>query len=160
ALCVLRSALAPEFAILNFIMRSRRASINPSSGFSYLFHLLLQILLPFALFVLVRIHFVQLAFILIVLSKWRMFAVRPRFWAANIRANSVDIMVGFSLLTLMLQTDSVTWQGVWAVAFAAWLIAIKPRASLFMTAIQAGIAYLLALSALYKAWTAGPLIGL
>jgi hypothetical protein len=141
-------------------MRSRRASIIPASGFSYFFHLLLQVLLPFALFVLVRIHFVQLAFILIVLSKWRMFAVRPRFWAANIRANSVDMLVGFSILTLMLQTDSIMWQGAWAVAFAAWLIIIKPRTTLFMTAVQAGVAYLLALSALYKAWSSGPLVGL
>jgi len=141
-------------------MRPLSAKIKPASGFSYLFHLALLILLPFALFVLVRIHFVQLAFILIVLSKWRMFAVRPRFWAANIRANSVDIMVGVSLLALMLQSDSALWQGVWAAAYAVWLIAVKPRTSLLMTAVQAGIGFLAGLSALYVAWPGGPLVGL
>jgi len=70
------------------------------------------------------------------------------------------MIVGFSALTLMLQTDSALWQAVWAVAYAAWLIAIKPRSSLFMTAIQAAIGFLVGLSALYISWSDGPLIGL
>ncbi|HEY1835792.1 MAG TPA: hypothetical protein VGG13_03145 [Candidatus Saccharimonadales bacterium] len=141
-------------------MRPFVAKIKPASGFSYLLHLALLAVLPFALFVLVRINFVQLAFILILLSKWRMFAVRPRFWAANLRANSVDIMVGLSALTLMLQSSSALWQGVCAVAYAAWLIVIKPQTSLFMTATQAAIGFLAGLSALYVSWSAGPLYGL
>lgn len=148
------------FAILDTEMRPFVAKIKPASGFSYLLHLALLVVLPFALFVLVRIHFVQLAFILILLSKWRMFAVRPRFWAANMRANSVDIIVGLSALTLMLQSGSALWQGVWAVAYAAWLIVIKPQTSLFMTAVQAAIGFLAGLSALYAAWSDGPLYGL
>ena len=141
-------------------MKPLVAKIKPASGFSYFTHLVLLVLLPFALFVLVRIHFVQLAFILILLSKWRMFAVRPRFWVANARANSVDIIVGLSALTLMLQSNSLLWQGVWAVAYAFWLIALKPGSSLFMTALQAAVGMLAGLSALYVAWSDGPLYGL
>jgi hypothetical protein len=141
-------------------MRPFVTKIKPATGFSYITHLTLLVLLPVALFVLVRVYFIQLAFILILLSKWRMFAVRPRFWAANVRANSVDMIVGFSALTLMLQTSSALWQAVWAVAYAAWLIAVKPRSSLFMTAVQAAIGFLAGLSALYISWSDGPLIGL
>lgn len=141
-------------------MRPIVAKIKPVTGFSYFLHLVLLALLPFALFVLVRIHFIQLAFILIVLSKWRMFAVRPRFWVANIRANSVDIIVGLSALTLMLQSGSLLWQAVWAVAYAVWLIFLKPQSSLFMTAVQAAVGFLAGLSALYIAWSDGPLYGM
>lgn len=141
-------------------MRPLVAKIKPASGFSYLTHLALLALLPFVLFVLVRIHFIQLAFILILLSKWRMFAVRPRFWVANIRANSVDMIVGLAALTLMLQSNSLLWQAVWAVAYAVWLIMLKPRSSLLMTAVQAAVGFLAGLSALYVAWSDGPLYGL
>ena len=141
-------------------MRPLVAKLKPVSGFSYFLHLVLLALLPFALFVLVRIHFIQLAFILILLSKWRMFAVRPRFWLANIRANSVDIIVGLSALILMLQSGSLLWQAIWAVAYAVWLIVLKPQSSLFMTAVQAAVAFLAGLSALFVAWADGPLYGL
>src|SRR5215469_13837863 len=141
-------------------MRPLVAKIKPASGFSYLTHLALLALLPFALFILVRIHFIQLAFILILLRKWRMFAVRPRFWPANIRANATDMIVGFSLLALMVQSDTALWQSLWAIAYAFWLIVIKPGSSIIMTSAQAGIGFLLGLSALYLGWGAGPLYGL
>lgn len=89
-----------------------------------------------------------------------MFAVRPRFWPANIRANATDMIVGFSLLALMVQSDTALWQSLWAIAYALWLIFIKPGSSIIMTSVQAGIGFLLGLSALYLGWGAGPLYGL
>lgn len=89
-----------------------------------------------------------------------MFAVRPRFWPANIRANATDMIVGFSLLALMVQSDTALWQSLWAIAYALWLIVIKPGSSIIMTSAQAGIGFLLGLSALYLGWGAGPLYGL
>ncbi len=77
-------------------MRLLLRKIKPANGFSHFFHLGLLIILPAVIFVLVRLSFVQLALSIIVLSKWRMFAVRPRFWLANIRANAVDLIVGLS----------------------------------------------------------------
>ncbi len=131
--------------------------LKPANGFSYVVHLGLLVLLPLALFVLVRMHFIQLAFILILLSKWRMFAVRPRFWPANIRANSVDMIVGFSVLLLMTHSDMAFWQGVWAALYAVWLIAIKPGSSILMTSIQAGIGFLAGLIALFHTAASGAL---
>ena len=71
------------------MIRPLLSKIKPVTGFAYLLHLGLLLLLPLIVFVLVRLNFVVLALIIIVLSKWRMFAVRPRFWPANIRANAV-----------------------------------------------------------------------
>ena len=112
-------------------------------------------------FVLVRLNFVQLALAVVVLSKWRMFAVRPRFWPANIRANAVDLMVGLSLVIFMIHSGSLLLQTVWALLYAVWLLAIKPRTSLAMVTFQAFLGQLSALMALYLTWGAdGPIWGL
>ena len=61
-------------------MRSLPAKIKPTKGFSHVFYITLNILLPILAYILVRIDFVGLAIGLVLLSKWRMFAVRPRYW--------------------------------------------------------------------------------
>jgi len=141
-------------------MRPLIAKIKPASGFSRFFHLGFNIFLPILVFVLVRMSFVQLAFVVILLSKWRMLAVRPRFWLVNIRANAVDIMVGVSLLLFMSHTGSQLIQALWAVAYIGWLVYIKPGSTLLFSSIQAMIAMLCGLMALFLSWGAGPLYGL
>lgn len=42
-----------------------------------------------------------LAVILVILSKWRVLAVQPRFWLPNIKANLVDIIVGVSTVVFL-----------------------------------------------------------
>lgn len=123
-------------------------------------HLVLVVLLPIMVFVLVRVEFVQLAFSVVLLSKWRMLAVRPRFWPANIRANSVDIMVGLSIVVFMAHTDSAMLQLVFAVLYAVWLLVIKPASNMVMISAQAFVGQLCGLMALFLAWSAGPLYGL
>src|SRR5687768_11008218 len=93
------------------------AKIKPKKGFSYFFHLALNILLPILLVVLVRQGFFNQALILILLSKWRMFSLRPRHWAANIRANSVDLIIGISLLVFIAESNAGSWQVLWAVLY-------------------------------------------
>ena len=133
------------------------AKIKPVRGISTLLHYGLLFLFPVLLFILVRLDFVPLAFIVVGLSKWRMFAVRPRFWMANIRANSVDIIVGSSALIFMTQTTSVLWQFIWAMTYALWLILIKPGSTVFMTSLQSAVGFLIGLMALYIAWPDAPL---
>lgn len=89
-----------------------------------------------------------------------MFAVRPRFWAANIRANSVDLMVGISIVLFMSHGSSVTYRLLWTAVYAAWLLFIKPASQTLMIGLQAFIGQLFALSALYLAWASGPIYGL
>lgn len=138
-------------------MRPLIAKIKPASGFSRVVHISFNVLLPLMVFVLVRINFVQLALIIILLSKWRMLAVRPRFWPANIRANAVDIMVSVSLLLFMANSTDQWWQLAWAAVYGVWLIVIKPASSSAMVSLQAMIALLCGLMALSVSWDAIPL---
>lgn len=141
-------------------MRPLIAKIKPATGFSRVVHISFNLLLPLMVFILVRIEFVQPALIIILLSKWRMLAVRPRFWPANIRANAIDIMVSVSLLLFMASADSQIWQLAWAVAYGFWLIVIKPASSAFMISLQAMIGMLCGLMAVSAVWVSAPLYGL
>src|SRR3954470_18205297 len=118
-------------------MRQLVAKIKPASGFSRLAHGCLNVLLALLVLVLVRIDFVQLALAIILLSKWRMLVVRPRFWPANFRANAVDIIVGVSLLVFMVQSDTQWLQLLWAATYAVWLLVIKPTSGALMVSFQA-----------------------
>jgi len=140
-------------------MRSTLRNLKPASGISHFLHLGLVLVLPVVVFVLVRLNFVQLALSIIVLSKWRMFAVRPRFWAANVRANAIDLMVGLSIVLFMTHS-SLLLQAVWAVLYGVWLLAIKPGSSVTLVTSQAFIGQFTALSALYLIWADGPVYGL
>lgn len=141
-------------------MRPLITKIKPVNGFSGIAHVGLNILLPLVVFVLVRINFVQLALAVILLSKWRMFAVRPRFWAANIRANAVDIIVSISLLLFMVHSGSQLMQFIWAAIYGVWLVGVKPASNAFMVSIQAVAGLVCGLMALFLAWGGGPLYGL
>jgi hypothetical protein len=133
-------------------MRPLINKLTPSRGFGHAFYFVYNALLPILVFLLVRTNFVQLALSLILLSKWRMLAVRPRFWAVNIRANAIDIIIGVSVLAFMTATGSELLQFTWAVLWAAWLIVIKPRADTFWVSLQALIGFAAGLSALFLTW--------
>ncbi len=123
--------------------------IKPGGGFSHIFHVSLLAVLPVLLLILVSLDFATLALGLVVLSKWRMFAVKPRFWLVNIRANLVDLLVGFSVVLFMAHDTTFTWQIAWTVGYTIWLTVIKPGSTIFMNALQAMIALLLSMMALY-----------
>lgn len=141
---------------MNLIPRS----LKPTSGMAHFLHLSLVLVLPAAVFVLVYLNFVPLALSIVVLSKWRMFAVRPRFWAANVRANAIDLMVGLSVVLFIMQAAGLIPQIIWAVLYGIWLLAIKPGSSATMITAQAFIGQFTALSALYLTWADGPVWGL
>jgi len=141
-------------------MRPILLKIKPTSGFSYFLHLALVLILPVAVYILVALNFVQLALSIIVLSKWRMLAVKPRFWAANIRANAIDLMVGLSVVVFMTHSASVPVRLGWALLYAIWLLVIKPASGILMVTAQAFTGQLFALMALYLAWASGPVWGL
>jgi hypothetical protein len=128
------------------------AKIKPAAGFSRIVHFLLLITLPLIVFVFVRLRFNELAALLILLSKWRMLAVKPRHWPANIRANGVDIAVSMSFLVFMIQSSSQMMQLVWVALFIIWLTIIKPRSDQISVALQAFAAQALGLSAILSQW--------
>lgn len=141
-------------------MRPILTKLRPKNGISYFLHLGLVLVLPAAVFVLIQLNFVQLALSIVVLSKWRMFAVRPRFWPANIRANSVDLMVGLSIVLFMAQSGSTMVELMWVALYALWLVVIKPASGIPMITVQAFIAQLAALSALFLTWADAPIFAL
>lgn len=137
-------------------MKSIASIIKPKNGFSNIFHILLMVLLPILMFVLVRIKLAPVAGVLILLSKWRMFAVRPRYWPANIRANAVDLIVGLSILVFMTNTSAASWQLVWSIVYGLWLTVLKPGSSLLSVSLQAAVGQLFGLTAVFMALGAAP----
>ncbi len=131
--------------------------IKPIQGFSHYFHLGFNVILPIAVYILVRISFVSVAIFLILLSKWRIFAVQPRYWLANVIASGIDLLVGISLVMFMASTSSGWLQFFWAIAYGAWLIQLKPRSDVLSVSAQAMIGQLLGLAVLYLKFGDAPL---
>ncbi len=126
---------ATDSKMVKFIVSKMR----PGRGFSHAFHLSFLAILPIVLFGLVRLDFNLLALIVLLLSKWRMFALHPRHWIAHVRTNAVDIIVGLSLLTFLIDTSSIIVQILWVVLFELWLLVLKPRSDTGSVALQAMI---------------------
>jgi hypothetical protein len=138
---------------------STRNRLRPSQGFAHFFHLGIVALLPPIVFVLVRLDLVGVALAVILLSKWRIFAVRPRHWLAHLRTNAVDIIFSLSVLAFMSNTFSMSAQLVWLVVFEIWVLYIKPGTSPLLVSVQALIAQLVGLVALFVAFEEAPLGG-
>ncbi len=130
-------------------MRLKRKLKKPKSGLAQVVHTALLIALPVFMYVFVRIDFPQAALALILLSKWRMFAVKPRHWTANIRANAVDLTVGIGTLIFMVHGATQAWLLAWALFYGIWLLFIKPSSSMPMVTLQAALGQTIGLMALY-----------
>jgi hypothetical protein len=82
-------------------------------------------------------------------SKWRIFAVRPRYWIANIKSNMVDIIVGLSLVVLLYAASGAVYvQIAMTILYAGWLLFVKARSKRIFVALQAGVAVFLGITAL------------
>lgn len=125
---------------------------KPQGGFGKLIHSLGLVLLPTVLYILARVDFTELAIAVILLSKWRIFAVRPRYWLAHLRSNSIDIFVGLSAVLLMSSSNRAITHLVLAGLYAIWLIVIKPRSSLVWVSLQALIGQTVSLFTIYSTW--------
>lgn len=137
--------------------------IKPKAGFAHFAHIALVSLLPALVFVLVRLHFAEIAVAIILLGKWRMFAVKPRHWPANVRANGVDIIVGLSVVVFMTHSGSQLVQLLWALLYGIWLLAVKPQSGALGVSVQALAGQTVGLAALFINWGDAPayaLIGL
>lgn len=138
-------------------MRQVLARIKPVTGFSHTVYIGLTALLPALMYVFIRLGIPQLALALVLLSKWRMFAVKPRHWLANVRVNGVDLVVGLSVLIFMIQSDTALWQLVWAGTYALWQLVLKPRSGTLAVSTQAIVGQLAGLMALFLAFGDAPI---
>lgn len=122
-----------------FIRKSRNA-------ISSLMHVILNLLLAVvSIGATVVTGSYLIGLVLIVVSKWRVFAVNHRYWLLNLRSSLVDFIVGvsFVLLAYAAGTTFLPVHFVLMISYAVWLIFIKPRSSSRFAVIQALIAVLL-----------------
>lgn len=106
-----------------FIRKSRNAVSN-------FLHALLNILLGVgSVFATIVSGSWIIGFILVLLSKWRMFAVRPHYLWLNIKSNLVDLIVGFSivLLAFFSGTSVLPAHYILSAVYVVWLTVVKPK---------------------------------
>src|SRR5665811_706369 len=94
---------------------------------SHAIYVALNVGLVLVIAALVSIGLTPLAIILVLISKWRMFAVQPRHWLVNIRSNSPDLIVGLSFVVFMSQAQSSWAMLLWIVLYIAWILLLKPK---------------------------------
>jgi len=87
--------------------------------------------------------------LLVLISKWRIFAVRLRYFAINLKANLVDLIVGCSvvLLTYTAGMEFAAIDFILMVFYCVWLLFIKPLSTERATLVQSLIAVFLGISA-------------
>lgn len=127
-------------------------AVRRRSFLSEVAYIVLNIVLAITLFILVLVVNVPWpAFGLVLLSKWRIFAVRSRYWAANIRANLVDVIVGISVVVLLYAAsgDMLTQIGLTAL-YTAWLLFLKPRSKRAHVVSQAAAGLIFGIAAIVQ----------
>lgn len=131
--------------VMEFLKSSKRRSL-----LSELAYIALNVALAAAILAVVVVTESVLAgMALVLLSKWRVFAVRSRYWMANIKANLVDTIVGFSVVILIAAAaGAFAAQCVLALLYVVWLLFVKPRSKRVFVVIQAFTAVFLGVTAL------------
>lgn len=121
-------------------------------------YILMNIALAIVLMIIVRVTGSLLpAFVLVLLSKWRVLAVRTRFWAANIQANLVSVIVSFSYVVFIYAVNLVNdgsvqnfvFQCLLVLIYACWLLFLKPRSKRKWIVAQAGLASFAGITAIF-----------
>lgn len=133
---------------MDFIRISKKHSF-----WSSLAHIFLNILLAAVVWLSVYIlKSPWFGILLVFISKWRTFAVRPRFWLANVKSNLVDLIFSLSIVILMYATgvEFITSQILLASIYAVWLTVIKPRSDEFSMKVQSLAMVFFGYSALFS----------
>lgn len=126
-----------------------KASRNKASEALYF---ILNALLPFVILLLVRgFDPPYLAVVVVLLSKWRIIALRPRFWWANIKVNLVDVIVGVGVVGLLyLASHNLTLQVIITLLYVIWQLTIKRMSTHHGIMLQAGISQFIGFVVLFS----------
>ena len=133
-------------------------NIKRRSFFHEFVYIVLNIILAVAILIIIRTTgSIVLAFTLVVLSKWRVLAVRPRFWWANIQADLVSLIInlGYVVFLYYIGNSSLSdgyilvAQIFWTLMFIVWLLFIKSGAKRNQIVIQAGVALFMGTTAVF-----------
>ncbi len=132
--------------------------VRKRSFISELVYTVLNIGLAIAVLLVVRYTgAIWLAVLLVALSKWRVFAVRPRYWWANLRSNTVDFIVSISFVVHMYTVNASPLSDsrqliilvLLTLLYIGWLLFVKPRSKRVYVAAQAAVAVFLGTAALF-----------
>lgn len=130
-------------------------------------YVILNIALAIAVVLLIRtIESPWPAIGLVLLSKWRVLAVRPRYWFANIQSNLVDLIVSVSFVIFLYTSySSPATIGqktfiiiVLTLFYIGWLLFLKPRSKRPHMIAQAAVAQFVGVAGLYMLAYDFPLI--
>ncbi|MEO7904232.1 MAG: hypothetical protein ABIR91_00390 [Candidatus Saccharimonadales bacterium] len=142
---------------MDFLKSSKRRS-----SISEFVYIVLNIGFAVAILAIVLIESPLLAFALVLLGKWRILAVRPRYWFVNLQTNLVDLIVSISVVVLLSSAHgALAMQILLTLLYIGWLLVIKPKSKKLYIAIQAGTAVFLGVSALMivsASWFATPVV--
>lgn len=117
---------------------------------SNMVHILMNLLLGVgAVLVTVLTGSPLLGLILVLASKWRVFAVRARYLWLNIKSNLVDMIVGVSVVLLAYYAGMafLPVDFVLMAFYSIWLLFIKPMSSEWAANLQSLIAVFMGISA-------------
>lgn len=117
---------------------------------SNLVHVFLNILLGVgAVLITVLSSSPILGILLVLVSKWRVFAVRKRYLWLNIKSNLVDIIVGISIVILAFYAGGafLAVDFLLMLIYCVWLLFIKPLSSETANLVQSLFAVFLGVSA-------------
>jgi hypothetical protein len=144
--------------------------IKRRSFLSEVIYVSLNVGLAVALMVLVRVTgSIWPSLILVLVSMWRIFAVRPQFWLANIQANLVSMIVSVSYVVFLYITNFMVasslqimiLQIIFVVIDIFWLIFLKPQSKRVYVVAQAGVALFVGISAIFSVaygWIITPVV--
>lgn len=132
--------------------------VRRRSFLSEVVYTILNVALAIAILLVIRYtESIPLAIALVVLSKWRVFAVRARYWFVNLRSNLIDFIVSFSVVVLLYSinlaaiedTRKLILMGIGTLLYIIWLLVLKPQSKRVFVAAQAAVAILLGVTALF-----------
>lgn len=144
--------------------------VKRRSFLNELLYIALNIGMAIAILVIIKVTgSVFPAFALVLLSKWRVLAVRTRFWSANIQANLVSIIVDFSYIIILYKSSLASintvqnfiFQGILVVIYILWLLLLRPQSKRKYVVAQAGLALFAGITAIYAisfGWIASPVV--
>lgn len=117
---------------------------------STMVHVLLNLLLGVgAVIITVLSGNPAIGIILVLASKWRVFAVRRRYFFVNLKSNLVDLIVGISVVLLSYYAGSsfLVVHILLMIFYSIWLLFIKPLSSENAALIQSLVAVFFGISA-------------
>lgn len=144
--------------------------IKRRSFLNEVMYVVLNVLLAVTLMVIVKTtNSMWPAFTLVLLSKWRIFAVRTRFWFANIQANMVSIIVSLSFVVFLYTTNianigelqKIAIQIALVIIDIAWLLFLKSKSKRRYIITQAGVGLFVGITAIFSlsySWIASPVV--